>query len=146
MRKFTQTFLIIAAAGLLIILMPGCSAKVKAGRHLQGGDKYFDAGDYSKAEVEYLNVLQRDSLNARAIARLGTIYYADGRVARALPLLAKASELATNDMELQFKLGTIYLVLGKTNEARDKALLILDKAPRHPEAPVLLAESAISEK
>ena len=54
MRKFTQTFLIIAAAGLLVTLMPGCSAKAKAGRHLQRGDKYFDAGDYSKAEVEYL--------------------------------------------------------------------------------------------
>src|SRR6266567_5780834 len=101
MRKFTQILLTVMAAGLLAMLTPGCSAKAKAGRHLSRADKYFDACEYSKAEVEYLNVLQLQSLNARAMARLGTIYYEQGRAARAFPFLDKASELTTNDMELQ---------------------------------------------
>src|SRR6266513_916858 len=125
MRKFTQILLLVMASGLLAALTSGCSAKARAGGHLQRGDKYFDSGQYSKAEVEYLNVLQLQALDPRAMARLGTIEFERGRRDRGLRFLAKASGLTTKDMELQFKLAAIYLGLGKTNEARDTAMLIL---------------------
>src|SRR2546422_10785529 len=112
MTKLTRILSTLIAAGLLLTLAAGCSAKARAGRHLKRADKYFDAGHYSRAEVEYLNVLQRESQNARALARLGTIYYEQGRTGRAYAFLAKASELATNDMELHVKMGTILLSAG----------------------------------
>src|SRR5260221_14567931 len=126
MQKLTRILFTVAVTGLLLSLNTGCSAKAKARRHLTRGDRYFDAGQYSKAEVEYLNVLERDSRNAGALARLGTIYYEQGRTVRAYPILARASELATNNMDLHVKIGTILLSAGKAKEAREQASLVLD--------------------
>src|SRR4051794_38208868 len=100
MPNLTRLFTTVLAMCLLASLSSGCSKKAKSARHLTRGDAYFDSGQYSKAEVEYLNVLQRDSRNAAAFARLGTIYYEQGRTSRAYPFLVKASELATNNMDL----------------------------------------------
>src|SRR5437899_10274781 len=137
MRLF-YTFI---TAVLLLSLSAGCSPKAKARRHLTLGDKYFESGQYSRAEVEYLNVLQRESLNQGALARLGTIYYEQGRTARAYAFLTKASGLATNNMDLHLKIGTILLSAGKAKEAQEQATLVLDRMPTNAEAPVLLADS-----
>src|SRR5207237_366315 len=90
------------------------------------------------------NVLQRDSVNARAIGQLGTIYYEQGRTSRAYLFLAKASELATNNVDLRVKLSTILLSGGKPKEAQEQASFVLNKMPTNTEAPVLLAESVTS--
>jgi len=144
MRKLTRAFLTTIAAGLLVCLVAGCSAKTRRAKHMQRADKYFSAGQYPKAEVEYLNVLQLDSLNARAIGRLATIYYEENRFDRAVAFLAKARQLTPDDLELRMKLGSIYVAMGKHKEAQMEANVILAKIPRHAEAPVLLAEAAAS--
>src|ERR1051326_3822996 len=141
MRLLTRPLNIVLTIGVLLSLTAGCSKQAKTARHLQRADKYFDAGQYPKAEVEYLNTLQFQGTNSRAIARLGTIYYEQGRFGRAFAFLSKARELTPGDLELRIKLGTIYLSARKTKEARDEINLVLDKAPTNPEAPVLLAES-----
>src|SRR5437899_201852 len=138
MQKLTRILSTLIAAVLLLSLSAGCSPKAKARRHLTRGDTYFDSGQYSKAEVEYLNVLQRESLNPRALARLGTIYYEQGRSSRAYSFLAKASELATNNMDLHLKIGTILFSAGKAKEAQEQASLVVDRMPTNAEAPVLL--------
>src|SRR5882724_8764961 len=92
-----------------LCLATGCTAKFKKARHLSRADKYYAAGQYAKAEIEYLNVIQADAANAHAFARLGSIYYDEGRSTRAFAFLKKASELNPNDMNVQLKLGTIYL-------------------------------------
>src|SRR6266404_1053244 len=138
MRLF-YTFI---TAVLLLSLSSGCSPKAKARRHLSLGDNYFDAGQYPKAEVEYLNTLRLDSKNSRAMGRLGTIYYEQGGFGRAYGFLARASELQATNLDLQLKMGTIYLILGKTKEAINKANLILGKMPTNAEAPLLLADCA----
>ncbi len=144
MRKLARVFFTSIAAGLLVCLVAGCSAKTRRARHMQRADKYFNAGQYPKAEVEYLNVLQLDSLNARAIGRLATIYYEQNRFDRAVGFLAKARELTPDDLELCIKLGNIYVAVGKPKEAQLEANVILAKIPGHAEAPVLLAEAAAS--
>ncbi len=62
MRKLARVFFTSIAAGLLVCLVAGCSAKTRRAKHMQRADKYFSAGQYPKAEVEYLNVLQLDSV------------------------------------------------------------------------------------
>src|SRR5258708_4963410 len=141
MRNFTRASHLVLAAALLLSLTGGCSKKARSGRHLQQADKYFAAGQYPKAEIEYLNTLRLDYTNARAISRLGAIYYDEGRFARSIPFLAKACQLVTNDVESHFKLGSIYLASGRVKEAREEAVLVLDKMPGHAEAPIMLAES-----
>src|SRR5882724_5551610 len=141
MPKLIRILCTVIAAGLLLSLPTGCSKKARSVRHLQRADKYFDAGQYPKAEVEYLNTLQFQGTNSRAIGRLGAIYYEQGRFGRAFAFLSKARDLNPNDLELRIKMATLYLSARKTKEAREEINFVLDKNPAHPEAPVLLAES-----
>jgi tetratricopeptide (TPR) repeat protein len=130
--------------GVLLALTAGCSAKAKAERHLSRADKYFDAGQYAKAEVEYLVALQQQPTNAHAIARLGTIYYDEGRLGRAFVLLTNACALLPNDPDLRLKVAAVYMAIGKIKEARNQVNFVLDQMPTNAEAPVLLVECAAS--
>lgn len=133
----------VVSAAMLFTLVTGCS-KMRMARHQQRADQYFAAGDYSKAEIEYLNVCHFDHTNGHAIARLGTIYYEEGRMSRSYAFIARACELFTNDLALHLKLGTIYQSGGRNKEARDQAGFVLDKSPTNSEAPALMAEAASS--
>ena len=144
MRKSTQVLITFAAVVLCGAFLTGCSAKARMARHQDRADKYFASGDYSKAEVEYLIALRLDGGNAHTIARLGDIYYEQGRFRRAYSFVAKACELASNDISLHVKLGTIYLVAHMPKEAREQAEFILDRSPTNAEAPDMLAESVAS--
>ena len=135
LRRYLPAILVCA---LLVTTGAGCTKQLKRSRHLARGERAFQAQQYDQAEIEYLNVLKVAPQDPVAISRLATIYSEEGRVSRAFPFLLKACELVTNDMELHLKLGNLYLAAGKTKEARDQASLILDRVPRHPEAPMLL--------
>src|SRR5262245_415319 len=108
-RAFPLSCLLAFCLLLLLALTSGCSPKAKAARHLKRADKYFDAGEYAKAEVEYLNTLHFSADNPRVIGRLATIYYDQARVRAALDFLTRASELAPTNADYQVKLGTIQL-------------------------------------
>src|SRR5438876_12398651 len=105
MTKLTRILSIMVGAGLLLSLGTGCSRKAKSARHLQRADTYFAAGQYPKAEVEYLNTLKLNSTNSRAMGRLGTIYYEQGCSGRAYAFLAKAAELQPTNLDWQLKMG-----------------------------------------
>jgi tetratricopeptide (TPR) repeat protein len=144
MRKFIHLFSILLVAALLAAVGTGCSAKAKKIYHLQKANRYFDAGQYDQAEVEYMNVLRNDHENFQAISRLADIYYDEGRLLKAAPFIIKGHQLATNDLDLNFKLGIIYLSSGKIKEARDEANLVLDQKPQDDQAPLLLEETAVT--
>ena len=144
MRKF-NLFLTLIAAGLLILAITGCTAKAKKAYHQQRANRYFDSGQYDQAEIEYMNVLRNDPLDAQAIGRLGVIYFDEGRFQRAAPFLFKGEELATNDLNLRLKLGSLYLSMGKPKEARNAAIFILEQKPGDQQAPLLLAEAAATQ-
>src|ERR1019366_8707300 len=120
--------------------------KAKAARHLKQANHFFDAGEFDKAEIEYINVLRSDPRNSRAMGQLGKIYFDQGSISRAAPYLFTASQMETNDLELRLKLGMVYVVAGKLKEARDEAGFILDRKPQDADAPLLLAGAAVSEK
>lgn len=143
MHKFIRVVAVVVSLAMLSTMATGCG-KMRMARHQQRADQYFADGDYSRAEVEYLNVRKFDRTNSHAIARLSVIYYEQGRLALAYPFLTKAVGLLTNDMDLRVKLGTINLSLGRSKEAHDAAIMVLDKSPTNSEAPILLAESVAS--
>lgn len=60
MRKFTHLVPTLAAFGVLSCAGVGCSPAAKKARHLERANRYFDSGQYDKAEIEYINVLQLD--------------------------------------------------------------------------------------
>jgi tetratricopeptide (TPR) repeat protein len=144
MKKNLSLFLILLAVVLLAAAGTGCSAKAKKIYHLQRAAKFYAANDYTRAEIEYLNVLRNDPLNAEAIGKLGSIYFDEGRIQRAAPFVAKGSELATNDLSLRLKLGYIYSAMGRISDAQAQANFILSRQPQNEEAPLLLAEASLT--
>src|ERR1035437_8355091 len=138
MRKFTHLVPTMAMVMLVAIAGAGCTAKLKAAYHEKRADRYYDAGQFEQAEIEYKNVLRYAPQNALAWSRLGVIYYDQGRLGEAAQILGRAQQLATNNLEVRLKLGTIYLGAGNLKEARNEAGVVLDKNPKDAQAPILL--------
>ena len=127
---------------LLVAGGAGCTAKAKKAYHLSRANRYYDAGKFDRAEIEYMNVLRYDPVNSQAYGRLGLIYYDQGRLQRASFFLSKGSQMSPNDLNLRVKLGFIYSTAGQATQALAQANFILEKKPLDDEAPLLLAETA----
>jgi tetratricopeptide (TPR) repeat protein len=136
----------VAVAVAWAIAGVSCSPSASKARHLEQADRYYEAGDYDKAEVEYISVLNADAQHPRALSRLGLVYFEQGRLDRALPLLLRSFELDSNNLNVRLKLGLVYLAMGKLKEARDEAIHVMDRKPDDEEAPILLAEASAAPK
>ena len=130
------------ALGLLAVVCCSCSPQAKKEGHLKNAAQFFDAQQYDKAELEYMNVLQIEPLNAQAIGGLGLIYHDQGRLGRVIPYLIKGQQLQPDNLDLRLKLGLISIATGNPKQARDEANFILDRKPLDEEAPLLLADTA----
>ncbi len=146
MKRSSLKHLPVLLIALTCVVLAGCTQQARKARHQAKADKYFDRGAYPDAEVEYLNVLKADQLDAHAFSRLGLIYFENGRIARAYPFLKRAAELDPNNLAVRIKLGQLNLLLGRTEAANTEALAILDKDPKYPEAAPLLAQTAKTKK
>src|SRR5215471_13283762 len=140
-RRAWVGFLVV---GLLIVV--GCSRSPEAqkARHLERGDRYAAREQYREAILEYSNVLRLDPANARAIRQLGLLNNQLGEAALAFRFLLKAQELTPDDSEVRLKLGGIYLLGGKRDEAREEATSVLTKEPNNLDAIVLLADTSFT--
>ena len=58
-----------------------------------------------KAEKEYQDILQFAPNDPMAVRQLGIIYYDQGQIRQAYPLLKQSAELRPDDLEVQLKLG-----------------------------------------
>lgn len=133
---------LLAVVLVLLLAGTGCTAKVRRAYHERKADKFYLAGDFDKAELEYLNVLTSQSDNRQALARLGNIYYDQGRMQRAAFFLGRAVQMDTNNLDALCKLGFINTAFGRHQDARRAAELILTRNPRDEQAILLLGESA----
>jgi tetratricopeptide (TPR) repeat protein len=131
----------LTAVLLLALAGAGCSARMKASYHESRADRFFAAGRFDQAAIEYQNVLRNSPKNARAWTRLGLIYFDQGRLMESAQILNRARQLAPNDLEVRLKLGTICLEFGQLEEAQNEAGFVLDKNPADALAPILLAEA-----
>ncbi len=129
--------------GFLVIAFCGCSRDSKKADHLAKAEQYFSTGDYEKAEIEYKNTLQLDPRNARAVSRLGLIYFDQGR---SLPIvmgyLSAASKVDPKDPEIRVRLAKTSLAARKLEDARALIDQLLAEKPLNPEVPSLLSETA----
>src|ERR1041385_6915929 len=137
---------ILLVASLVAIGATGCSRAAKKNRHLERANRYFQAEDYEKAQIEYMNVIRLDPQNPIAIPRLGFICFEQGRLSTAFSLLHKSEKLQPDNLEVRLKLGlTCFNLLG-FKEARDEAIYIIQKQPTNEEALCLLVESSVTSK
>src|SRR5215218_4254184 len=117
-----------------LFLVAGCTAEARKSRHLDRAEKYFQAQQYEKAKIEYMNVLRADGQNARAFHRMGVIWSEQGAPLRAGPFLARARELAPDDIDNRLRLARVFLAARALADCRNEALAILERAPTNGEA------------
>src|SRR5436190_2921804 len=127
---------------LMAVILIGCTSGARKARYSQRGEHYFKAGEYDKAKIEYLNVLNIDGNDAVAYARLGAMWNQDGAPLRAASFLLKAIDLSPDDLGSHLNLARVYLAAGRLENARKEATLVLEKAPETGEALLILVDAS----
>jgi len=146
MSKVTRISLYLGLAGVLSLLGSGCSPQARSARLLKRANTDFSANRFDAAEIEYMNLLRIDRLNAQAIGRLGIIYLNEGIVSKAIPFLIEARKLEPDNRDVRLWLGLYFLAAGKNQEAMDEGNHILAGNAADDEAPPLLARAAMGTK
>src|SRR5438046_2064306 len=142
----SRTLFKIVTLALAVALITACSKEATKTRLLAEADNYFKAGDYDKAKVSYLNVVQLDPQNALAFERIGGIWLDDWAPIRASAFLEKASELAPNNVQNRVRLARSYAAMRRVDAARKEALKVLEQSPANTDALVILSEEARSKE
>jgi tetratricopeptide (TPR) repeat protein len=133
----TTITLLVAAA-----IIASCSPEAKRLRVLKRADGYFEAGEYDKAKIEYLNVLRVDRNNGRAFQQLGFVWFEQGLPFRAVPFLLKVRELEPQNIAARAKLALSFMALGQSAEARKEASAVLQLDPANADALLVLMDAS----
>ncbi|MBI2929396.1 MAG: tetratricopeptide repeat protein [Verrucomicrobia bacterium] len=144
MRKTTQMWALGLVLAALALGGAGCSAERKRARHQGRADRYFEAKEFDKAAIEYLNALRLQATNTHVIDRLGTIYYSRGELAKAVPFLLRMEQLRPEDLSVRLRLATVFLLARQTAKAREEAIYVLDRQATNNEAMLLLSDASVT--
>src|SRR6266513_5277629 len=111
---------------LLAALVAGCSLdpNVRKLKFLRQGDLYFEKGKYAEANYKRAQCLLRQSSWAAAFQEL-----------------SRTVDLQPQNWPAHLDLGQLLLVGGKPQEAKDRAILILQGNPKHADAQILLSDA-----
>ena len=144
LKKIVIVLLLIGAVVALYFVRFSPGARRAA--HLKRGEQYFQAKEYDKAKLEFLNVARADSKDRLAVERLGAIWVAQGAPGPAIPFLTRVLELSPDDSANQLSLGQAHLALGDFISANKHAEAVLSKKPEDDGAWVLRADSAFTKE
>src|SRR5438477_4605896 len=108
-----RTLFKIVTLVLAVTFITACSKEARRSRFLAEADNYFKAGNYDKAKLSYLKVVQLDPQNALAFERIGAMWLEEGVPLRAGAFLAKASELDPKNAQNRIRLARCYLAIGR---------------------------------
>jgi tetratricopeptide (TPR) repeat protein len=129
---------------VFVVLFASCSDQSRMERHIARGDRFFDAGEYDKAEMEYRSAFLVLPGNPVPFGRLGVLYFNEGRIRPAYILLKKSVEDQPGDARTRLTLGLTALTLARTAEARTDAKKVLADEPQNEDALLLLADTSVS--
>ena len=134
----------LVAALLVAALTGGCSQKSETPQqHLSKANLAFEGGKFAEAEQEYREVLRLAPSDSVAQRQLALLYFEQGQVRQALPLLKRAADAEPDNLELKSKLVRTYLAASEFQLARDLAQQIIEKQPGQDEAMMLLADAGV---
>ena len=132
---------------LLVVALTsfGCSKSEDTSEiRLSRANDYFSSQQYANAEKEYRGVLRLQPDSPVAQRQLGIIYFDQGQLRQAYPLLKKSSELEPDNRDVLLKLARIYFAGRDYQNARELARLILEKQPGQLEALRLMVDTTVS--
>ena len=110
--------------------------------YFESGKKYYDQKKYPEAIIQFLNAVRKDARNRDARYFLSLSYVAQQDIPQAANQLKALLEYYPDDIEANLQLGTVYLIVGKSNpdlfrEAQKIAATILTKEPQNVSALIL---------
>ncbi|MET0070416.1 MAG: tetratricopeptide repeat protein [Candidatus Thiodiazotropha sp.] len=97
----------------------------------------FEQGNFTKARLEFKNVLQIDPKDANAYYMFGQIEEKEENWPKAYALFLRATELDPKHVKAQVHLGTIFALAGETEKALAAADAALEVKPNDAAAMVL---------
>src|SRR5437016_9816683 len=142
-RRKTSLVLSYGLFLLLAALVAGCSRdpNVRKLKFLQQGDVYFEKGKYPEANISYSRALQIDPRFVEAHYKRAQALLKQNSWAAAFQELSRTVDLQPQNWPAQLDLGQLLLAGGKPQEAKDRALLILQGNPKHADAQLLLSDA-----
>lgn len=134
-------------AGSLGLITAGCKDADSTGKEsLQKAEKFFAAGDYGSAEVEYKNTLQANPRETTALLHMAQIWEERGGPFQAAAHYRNVMNLDPSNAKARLGMAEFLLSIGDRNSARKEALEVLKTKPTHPEALLLLAKVSSNEQ
>jgi tetratricopeptide (TPR) repeat protein len=139
----------LACVLLLSMLAVGCSkqdesSQVDKQALLTRAQNNYAANDLLAAERDYRAVLRTSQDDPVALRQLGLLYVEQGQLPLAVPFLKQAAERQPDDLEVQKKIGTVYLMSRDFPRAREAALKVIEKEPGQEDALILLADTSVT--
>ncbi|MEW8556712.1 MAG: tetratricopeptide repeat protein [Candidatus Thiodiazotropha sp.] len=123
---------------LLLLLGTACADKTESKqKYFDRGMELFEQGNFTKARLEFKNVLQIDPKDANAYYMFGQIEEKEENWPKAYALFLRATELDPRHVDAQVHLGTIFALAGETEKALAAADAALEVIPNDAAAMVL---------
>ncbi|MES9993387.1 MAG: tetratricopeptide repeat protein [Candidatus Thiodiazotropha sp.] len=97
----------------------------------------YSQGNYTKARLEFKNVIQIDPKDANAYFMFGQIEEKEENWSKAYALFLRATELDPSHVGAQVHLGTLFALAGETDKALAAADIALQAEPKNASAMVL---------
>lgn len=107
--------------------------------HLDRGKEFFQAGNYSKARIEFRNVLQINSRSVEGRYALALVDEAEGDLRRAFTNFRQAAEQQPDHLPSLVKIGQYYLVGNNLDDVMEQTEVILALDPENADAHTLRA-------
>ena len=102
-------------------------AKDMPQQHLSKANVAFEKAQFVEAEHEYREVLRLAPSDAVAQRQLGLLYFEQGQIRQAFPLLKRAADAEPDNLEVETKLVRSYLAAGEFQRAYDLAQKTIEK-------------------
>ena len=118
----------VCALMMIIVLLvgaAGCSKEAKMERHWKKAEKYYSEEKFKEAAIEYKNVIKLKPTHATAYYKLAMCQLNTRMFKEAFAAMSRAVELDPKMIEARHHLGTLYLLSGQTDKAREQAMAIL---------------------
>jgi tetratricopeptide (TPR) repeat protein len=134
MNKFNLILIVF----FVLLFGSACSSKEDRKKsYFDSGMELYEQGNYTKARLEFKNVLQIDPKDADAYYMFGLLEEKEENWRKAFSLFFRAVELNPDHQDAQIHLGTIYVLAGDNEKALEAADTVLKVAPENAEALVL---------
>jgi tetratricopeptide (TPR) repeat protein len=136
--SFLQRFIIALIIVATVLVVSACANKAESKKsYFDRGMKLFEQGNYTKARLEFKNVLKIDPKDADAYYMFGLLEEKEENWQKAFSLYLRTTELNPEHIDAHIHLGTIYVLAGDTEKALAAAEAALKMDPKNSEALVL---------